>query len=690
MSHKFKIITGILSCLLLEGAFYFLARDLRVLFVLSIAGVISFIFLYSLWTGKSLPAKWFLCCVIVLSLSWLSFIFDYGNLDSLFMSDDHPKFFAFTSQNAQLLLKHGTPFGFNHYFQGGIPTLYLRSCFLEYIPFLLLWGDQTGYQVMLLFFLILIPVSLYFLIREITKDENVARTVSFLSAFQFGTWPSLWCGNTPIIIAMPLVFFSFFFFIRYFYYEKTSLFPVVFFSGLLMYTHLLAFVIAWLGFGIFFGYKLAAHREFSKDFKKMAVLAFLSILVGLPLLEHLIKLSSFFTPNWRAYYPHQTLMTHIKIASSNLIRAAHIRNPLFLSILFLGGVWGLFSRRRIIVYALLFSIGVYGVIAFKDVKGIEVLIYRIEGQFMSYIAIMNFSLFMLLRFSRRAKALWVVLLILFVYKQFLPGMCTLPAVKSVKEVDSAISSLIEPDDYVLFEHCAHQTPGRKGDAFERRSIHCCHWGTHLQRFLGVKFFSHMGDDPHTYSRLKHMYLNSGFYKGKRLGQKAAHGEEFLTLLKDWGVTKACVWTKTAKRFFDQTQDFQLLGQSEKYQCYAAVYPVLPPVRLSQGGTAKLLAEKPFSFVVDLKDLSQKQTAIINKNYFDLWSAVDEEGKPIELRNCGQMICFDAEQNGRIFFRYQKNILLNIISVLTLLAVLVQDFVKKRRQIAGRNLLKTKE
>ena len=679
MSEKTKIITTIFGSLLLGSLFYVLGGGFRTVFLVGVAGTIILIFFYSIWAGRELPVKWFLFSVIILSLSWLGFIFDYGNLDSLFLSDDHPKFFTFTHQNAQLLLNHGSPFGFNHYFQGGIPTLYLRSCFLEYIPFLLIFGDQVGYQIMLIFFLLLIPVSLYFLIREITTNENVARTVSFLSAFQFGTWGCLWCGNSPILMAMPLMFFSIFFFIKYLHDKNYYLFPVLFFSGLLAYTHLLAFVIAWLGFGVFLGHRLITKKEIASDLEKFIYLGCLSILVCSPLLYVLISHSSFFTSVCKITSDPPTLFAHIKIILFNLKSMIHFKNPLFLSILFLAVTFKFYSRKRLVFHALLFSIGVFLFISLDYIPTLEVLIFRIDDQFKSYLAIFNFSLFMLLGVNRKVKAGWVILMMFFIYQLFLRQMGLLPAVPAVKNVDATIDALVEPEDYVLFEHCAHMPPGKKGAAFERRSIHCCHWETHLQRLLGVKFFSHMGDDSHTYNRLKHMYLNTGFYKGKLLGEKA-HDEDFLKLLKHWGVTKACVWTRAAKRFFDQTQEFQRLGRSEKYQCYAAVYDVPPPVRLSKGGTGKLMQETPFSFEVELKNISQKQTATINKNYFDFWSACDENGNPVELSDCDQMICFEAEQNGRIYFQYQKNILLNIIPVLTLVSVFIGDIFRQRRLI----------
>ena len=91
----------------------------------------------------------FVFFLLLLALSNIAFVVPVHHLDRLILQDDHPKFFSISVENAEALLKHGYPFGYNHNFQGGIPAFYLRSCFLPLVPFSSVLGERLGYQTLM-------------------------------------------------------------------------------------------------------------------------------------------------------------------------------------------------------------------------------------------------------------------------------------------------------------------------------------------------------------------------------------------------------------------------------------------------------------------------------------------------------------------------------------------------------------
>jgi len=163
-------ITVILTLLLMVGWILFKIVD-SPFFRWSVIVALSCISMFLIWSRKHISNKIFLCVIIVLSLCIIGSFINFKNLDDLLIYEDHPRYYSTSVECKDLFLKHGTPFGFNHNFQGGIPTFfYLRSCFLELIPFSFFLGDQLGYQVMIIFFIVLIPLSLFFLVFELTKN----------------------------------------------------------------------------------------------------------------------------------------------------------------------------------------------------------------------------------------------------------------------------------------------------------------------------------------------------------------------------------------------------------------------------------------------------------------------------------------------------------------------------------------
>lgn len=669
-----KILLISLACFLAWKIFYILSGH-NAIFFRSFAGYLLYsIFPLSLWRGRHIPRKWFFCLLVILSLYQLSLLINFKDMAGLLINDDYPKFYAYTLENAQSLIKYGSPFGFNHNFQGGIPAFYLRSCFLEFIPFMLIFGSQLGYQVMLVFFAVLLPVSFFFLTLEFSKNEDAARLASFLATTQIGAWHFISCGIAPALLAMPLLFFSVFFFIRYLYGRKQCFFYLLFFFSLLAYTHTGKFLTAWLIFTIIFIYKSITQKGIASNFKKVAYFGLFSFLVCLPLYYAVFNQMSFLWFGWR--YPQEAPLANFWAAFFELKQSINIKNILFLSTVFLLHFYYIIEDRQkklILRNALIISIIIFFIPALANIftlyewRFIQRAIARMQQAFVPYISVFNIACLAMLETNKKAKTLGIIAALFIIVNQYQPyEHCLLPVAQKASHIDSRLGDFIGPEDYVIFENCGHLSSARPGYKDTKGPYDRGHWLMPLQRHLGANFFSRTGDDPYPVNKFKHMYITNGFYNGRPLdGQQ----EELMALLKAWGVNKACVWSDDAIKFFDNSKYFRPLGKSQRYNCYAATYAILPEVRLSGAAKGKITNEQPFSFTVSLKNISENQSVIINKNYFKGWSAYDENGRRVPLRQCKQKICFDVSGDGRIFFKYHKNLLLNIIALLTLLFAL---------------------
>lgn len=642
--------------------------------VLTVIGLFFALFGRSLCFRKTRIKKWFLLLLIFLSLIQISLFINFKQIDTLLVNDDHPKFYFVTVENAHLLIRYGTPFGFNHNFQGGIPTFYLRSCFWQLIPFSFFLGDRVGYKVMLIFFIVLLPISLFFLIFELTKREDIAQFFSLVSTFQLGLWPYLGCGMTPAIVALPLSFLSLLFFLKYFRHKDYLLFPLLLFSGALAYTHLAIFVLTWMFFIMIFAYRSITQKKLFADFKKLIYFGLLNFIICLPINYNLLHYTSFLRTDW-IYFEKQTLGRYIFSIFLNFKAIVSPKNAFFLSALFLL-IFYRFTfnpkERSMLRSALIFSVIILVLQSLGGIPHLEIFILRI-GMFIPYIAVFNISLLLLLKTPKIAKICAIFILLLIMFNHYPLTRRYLRTVNTTAQIDNEIDIFVSPGDFLLFENCAHINPTKFGESYDKCEYYG-HWAGLIQKDLGVKFFSHIGEDAHPYNNLRHMYITNGLYRGEPLSQD--NEKEFMLLLQDWGVNKICVWSPTAQRFFDDNNCFEFLGQSKKYIFYRATYEILPEVRLSKRGVGRISDETPFSFTVHLENISENQTVTINKNYFNFWSARDEKGNRVRLRDNNQKICFDIVNNGDVFFKYRKNILLNLIALVPLIFALISDILTK--------------
>ena len=73
-----------------------------------------------------------------------------GQYDQIIIHSDYPKFYWFTLKQTEWLLEYGSPFGVSPLIHNGMPGfLFLRTGFIFFTPFYLLFGATVGYSIML-------------------------------------------------------------------------------------------------------------------------------------------------------------------------------------------------------------------------------------------------------------------------------------------------------------------------------------------------------------------------------------------------------------------------------------------------------------------------------------------------------------------------------------------------------------
>jgi hypothetical protein len=647
----------------------------RILILLLVAGLS----LYSIWVNKEMKRKVFLILVTLVSFSYLASTFDLGAVGSLYTVDDYPKFYYITLRNAELLLNYGSYAGYEHGIQGGIPTFfYLRSCFLEFIPFKLIFGDQLGFHLMLYFFILATPICFYYLTLELSKCEETARLCSLVSALQLGLWPAARFGLSPAIVAMPLSFLCMLCFLRYLEGKKYALFWAVFLSWLLVYTHLLLYVTTVAFCAVLCADRLWSREKRTVGFNKLASFGLLNLLVTLPVWVNILAYRQYMTGEY-LYFRDVGFSVRATKAIFKLLGSASLAEPLFASIVIILFCF-IYSQKpeqkALLRNALIVSVLVFLVPMFRNVGSLDVLAKRVE-HYVPFIAVFNLSLFLIFPVTKAIKAVGAILVAIMMVTSYPAPADHRPHVKDPSRIDGELKNYISRDDFVLLENCAHYNAVKKG----RNNMGCPtksgHWVGLLHREYQARMFSQIGEDPHPYNSFRDMYITSGTFRGEKLAPELA--PILQEKLRDWGVNKVCVWSRRSQEFFTYADSFESMGQGRIYQCYRANYQPSPAVRLSGGGQGSISDETPFSFGVRLESVGGEETVVINKNYFEYWSARDEEGRPVPLKACDKKICFKASKAGTIHFRYRRNIIWNLISLGTLILL----FVYSRRGLGRR-------
>ena len=75
-----------------------------------------------------------------------------GEMHHIITEEDYPKFYWFTLKQTEWFLQSGSPFGVAPFIHGGMPGfLFLRTAFVFYVPFYLIFGATLGFSLLLIF-----------------------------------------------------------------------------------------------------------------------------------------------------------------------------------------------------------------------------------------------------------------------------------------------------------------------------------------------------------------------------------------------------------------------------------------------------------------------------------------------------------------------------------------------------------
>ncbi|MBN2490014.1 MAG: hypothetical protein JXQ29_04080 [Planctomycetes bacterium] len=631
--------------------------------------VLATVFFSALGSGKRLRPRAYVVLLVLVSLANIAFVLPVCDFGAFLIDDDYPKFHASAVEHAEALLRYGSPFGYNHDFQGGVPAFYMKSSFLALLPFLVVLGEPLGHQVMLIVFLALIPLSLYLLLRTALRDESLAQVVAFLAAFQIRSLDYVAYGMTPALVALGLVFLSLFFLLRYAFggYHRRWLGAAVLATTALLYTHLLYFALVWLVFaGLLAWARMAAGVRVPP--MRLLPLGAPAFLAGLPFLVSLIDYSAFVTT--QSDYPLQVglgvqVFRAVQYNLKLLTEAGGDRWLLLLSVLFLvvAHAQTADARRRLKIRGLVLLSAV--ILVAPTLEGLPHLttLARRTAVFVPFVFAINAALCLAPSLPARTRAA-AVLLVFFVVLCQCPLQPRIPrTVATLGDIDPALARRIAPGDHVLVENTAHVSPLITRDYKRFKPGTYGHWLPQLQRHLGVRFFAQVGEDPHPYDRRRDMYVTNGTYAGKPLDEET--GPALLEQLRHWGVNKVCVWSPAAIDFFTRSEHFTFLADSAKYRCFQAADEPLGEVRVSGGGTGRILEATPFGMTVALENISGPRTVTVARNWFQYWSAHDEAGTEIPLREACRMISFEVSRDGRVRLHYRRHTLLYLVAGLAL-------------------------
>jgi len=649
-----------------------------VMFVLCMA------YFSSLWHGRRMGKGGFVFLLGLLSLSNIAFLLPVHDFGALIVEDDYPKFYSTGVENADALLRYGSPFGYNHSFQGGIPAFYLKSCFLCLIPFKAFLGDAVGHQCMLIVFIMLIPVSLFLLVRKITKNELIAQVTAFMAAFQIRSFEYLTFGMTPAILATSLFFLSLLFLLKYAFSGsgRLWLFATLVTVTVLLYTHLVYFALVWFVLAVILVWVLMT-RGARIPLTRLLYLGVLALLTGLPFFMTLVDYSSLFS-TYSGYTTPAGLLdlifSAVKFDVHIITQAGSPISMLLFSTVFLlvlhfqtsDGHLRLLIRMMLLTSAVILVSPAFQVFSHLSVLADRTIIFA------PFVFVLSAALCLAMKLNRRARTATVLLIFVLVLSQYPLHPQTLKTVDAFSGVDPELQVVVSKGDHVLCENNTHVDPAREQDHEKFKAGKHGHWLTYLQKSLGARFFSNVGEDPHTYNKLKHMYVANGTYQGEPLRGKA--GVALVKRLEEWGVNKVCVFSDAAGEFFDRSQSFSYLTDTETYRCYQANYDRLEDVRLSGTGRGRITEATPFSMTIALENITRPQTVTMARNDFKYWTACDESGEEIPLKKGSQMISFDVEKEGLVHFRYRRHTLLYILAILALFLPLVYFPWSKRREV----------
>jgi len=221
-----------------------------------------------------------------------------------------------------------------------------------------------------------------------------------------------------------------------------------------------------------------------------------------------------------------------------------------------------------------------------------------------------------------------------------------------------------PGGIVLLENNPHwnmvATPGQRSE----RSRFTSHYESLLPAATGKRFFGQAQDGYHR-STFRGWSLAGGAYQGRLVTDTPS--AQFAADMRAWGVARLFVWSDTARRYFDSSQQFALQWQSDPWREYAVVDADVRDV-VTARGSGRIIRRDGLGATIDLSGVTAGDLVIVRTNFFPAWRAT-AEGQDVRLFSSDGQLAFMAPASGayRVHLTYPRRQWLSVLAGLMVCA-----------------------
>ena len=221
-----------------------------------------------------------------------------------------------------------------------------------------------------------------------------------------------------------------------------------------------------------------------------------------------------------------------------------------------------------------------------------------------------------------------------------------------------------PGGMVLVENNPHwnmvATPGQRS----LRSHFNSHYESLLPAATGKRFFGQAQDGYHR-STFRGWSLAGGAYQGRLVTDTPP--AQFAADMRAWGVARLFVWSDTARRYFDSSQQFALQWQSDPWREYAVVDADVRDV-VTARGSGRIIRRDGLGATIDLSGVTAGDLVIVRTNFFPAWRAT-AKGQDVRLFSNDGQLAFRAPASGayNVHLTYPRRPWLSVLAGLMVCA-----------------------
>lgn len=626
--------------------------------------------------------------LILASVSSAIFFYKFpiSEFNNLIFQDDYPKYFYFAKHQLNIFT-HWSLFGWNDSFSGGYPT-FMESRLLGvlFIPFAI-FGDNTGFHLILYFFYISLPLAIYWLSHTLTQDKKTAIITSALCGFSMLAYftDMLDWGLIPGFISLTLFVLSQCLLENVIKKKNFGLLVFVLILALILYLHIFTFIFTF----IFSCLRIATEwRTIKKGFpaKKTASYLLLLIIISLPLIYPLIKYGNYITTY---YYSTQTFKESLMPNFLNIIKYFPILPIWLLNSEYFRCLW-------MILPILIFNLSPYEKSSIKKCAAFSILfffimlispalhhLFALEIKYLTPIFISLAGGIWAMNKNGKVSALRFAIILLicsFMIKIYPPKT----AITHIKNIYAFKPTLIDKisrldGNMVLLENFAHLNPY---DTFKTDYLEAPY--PHLEGIMALStnksFLSHYGDDPYPYYKFREGIIVNGVFEGKDI--ENADIEKITAILQKWGIKYIVLWSAEAKKYFQKFSYFEEIFNDNYFSIFIFKGSDGKELFMNKG-QGKIIPLNYFHKRIILSNVIANETITIRKTYFPAWRAKYNDKRINLFENNGQL-AFLCPDNGDIeinlyFPRYTALLISGLLSIIFFIYLELREINRRHNQ-----------